>query len=222
MWVHQILALPFPNSDRTSDKQLPGPQLPHLNNGPINRMALGFKETVHLKYLLLCLVYSKDLAHVGYYRYCILLSCTCFCLLTEEQWTYTLFPSSSIPFPPREWKQLDYALIIYPDVPFLRNVRSTFWFIVQWFMVLFLFSHYPLHWKHKHTIKKQEGCKLQPPKSRAGRFPSRRTRLVSDLNSSPADAGSGSEAKHTEIQLGGRTADVTSGRAAGGWQFVLL
>lgn len=133
-------------------------------------------------------------------------SCTFFCLLTEEQWTYTLFPSSSIPFPPREWKQLDYALIIYPDVPFLRNVRSTFWFIVQWFMVLFLFSHYPLHWKHKNTIKKQEGCKLQPPKSRAGRFPSRRTRLVSDLNSSPADAGSGSEAKHTEIQLGSRTA----------------
>lgn len=63
-------------------------------------------------------------------------SCTFFCLLTEEQWTYTLFPSSSIPFPAKEWKQLDYALIIYPDVPFLRNVRSTFWFIVQWFMVL--------------------------------------------------------------------------------------
>lgn len=73
MWVHQILALPFPNSHRTSDKLLPGPQLPHLYNGPINRMALGFKETVHLKYLLLYLVYSKDLAHVGYYCYCILL-----------------------------------------------------------------------------------------------------------------------------------------------------
>jgi hypothetical protein len=62
-----------------------------------------------------------------------------------------------------------YAQIICPDVPLLRNEKSSLWFTVQWFMVLFLFSRHPLHWKHKNIIKKQQGWFSE---SRGGQFSS--------------------------------------------------